>query len=101
MLSPATRVKVWHPYCGSFCHVGNVVLKKCNPMFIEWPFQTRKQTRRVRWQTGKKIKVIKERVAAASPAVVKAAVDRAAAVRVVADPVVDSVAVEAVATAKR
>jgi hypothetical protein len=69
---------------------------------IEWPFQTRNKTRRVRWQTGKKIKVIKERVAAASPAVVKAAVDRAAAVRVVADPVVDSVAaVEAVATAKR
>jgi hypothetical protein len=69
-------------------------------------FSDKKQTRRVRWQTGKEIKVTKERVAAAvaaaSPAVVKAAVDRAAAVRVVADPVVDSVAaVEAVATAKR
>jgi hypothetical protein len=98
---------LWPEFLGTglalhFANVGNVVLKKCDRKRIELLFQTRGTNKEgKRWQTGKKIKVIKVRAVAAaaaavSPAVVQAAV--AAAVRVVADhPVVDSVAaVEAV-----
>jgi hypothetical protein len=64
-------------------------------------FRQRTNKEGKRWQTGKKIKVIKEKVAANSRAVARVAVvNRLVAVRVVADNPVDSVAVaEAVATA--
>jgi len=74
---------------------------------IELPFQTRNKQGGIRWQTGKKIKVTKERVAEAanSPAAVRVAVDRdnrlAAVTVVAADNPVDNVAAaEAVATVK-
>jgi hypothetical protein len=66
-------------------------------------FRQRTNKEGKRWQTGKKIKVIKEKVAVAanSRAVARVAVvNRLVAVRVVADNPVDSVAVaEAVAIA--
>ena len=76
---------------------------------IELLFQTRNKQGGKRCQTGKKIKVTKERVAAeaaSSPAVARVAVDNTdnmlAAVKVAADNPVDSVAaVEAVAIADR